>query len=205
MFYRDFTDLKDVDAKPENINHKFTVFNNASELDDDLTKEYKHFYERGPKDDKNNNWKQKYDPKNLKDLEYQTVKSNIKSLPDEDKSDQLQLKLKQVQPHKVQKPLWVELSNENLDDDNYETTVNNHRYDLRNAEKFLLEVTTRKITKNEAYELYNDLIKGDIAALTKAKSRGKDKRENILRIPQNLELVFTGVYLHYDSAPKSES
>ena len=96
-----------------------------------MTKEYKHFYEREPKDDKNNNWKQKCDPKNLKDLEYQPVKSNIKSLPDEDKSDQLQLKLKQVQPNKVQKPLWVELSNENLDDDNYETTVNNHRYDLR--------------------------------------------------------------------------
>ena len=53
----------------------------------------------------------------------------------------------------------------------------------------MLEVTTRKTSKNEAYELYNDLIKGDIAALTKAKSRGKDKRENILRIPQNLELV----------------
>ena len=205
MFYRDFIDLKDVDAKPENINHKFTVLNNVSKLYNDLTKEYKHFYEREPKDDKNNNWKQKCDPKNLKDLEYQPVKSNIKSLPDEDKSDQLQLKLKQVQPNKVQKPLWVELSNENLDDDNYETTVNNHRYDLRNAGKFLLEVTTRKTSKNEAYELYNDLIKGDIAALTKAKSRGKDKRENILRIPQNLELVFTGVYLHYDSTPKSES
>ena len=104
--------------------------NNASKLYDDLTKEYKKFYEREPKDDENNNWEQKYDSKNLKNLEYQPVKSNIKSLSDQDKSDQ--------------KPLWVELSNgdfrslmkddvNNLDDNNYKTTVNNHTYDLRNA------------------------------------------------------------------------
>ena len=74
-----------------------------------------------------------------------------------------------------------------------------------NAEKFLLEITIKKINENEARELYDDLIKGDIAALTKAKSRGKDKRENISRVLRNLESVFTGVYLHYDNASKSES
>ena len=31
-FYRGFIDLKVLDARPENIDHKFTVLNNASEL-----------------------------------------------------------------------------------------------------------------------------------------------------------------------------
>ena len=39
MFYQDFIDLKNVDTKPENINHRFTVLNNASKLYDNLTKE----------------------------------------------------------------------------------------------------------------------------------------------------------------------
>ena len=51
----------------------------------------------------------------------------------------------------------------------------------------MLEVTTRKTSKNEAYELYNDLIKGDIAVLEKGKGKSKDKRENILIVLKNLE------------------
>ena len=187
ILYKDFINLKNVDAKPENISHKFIGSNNASTFCGDLTKEYKNVYERDPKDDKNNNWKQKYDRKNLKNLEYQSVKSNVKPLSERDKSDLKQLmQLKQLRPYKIQKPLWVELPNKDfsslikdvansLDDDNYKTTVNNHWYYLKNAEKFLLEIATRKNSKNEGYEMYNDLIKGDIAALTKAKSRGKDK------------------------------
>ena len=53
--------------------------------------------------------------------------------------------------------------------------------------KILLEITTRKISKSEALELYNDLIKGDIAVLEKGKGKSKDKRENILIILKNLE------------------
>ena len=47
----------------------------------------------------------------------------------------------------------------NLDDNNYKTTVNNHAYNLKNAEKFSLEITLKKINENEARELYDDLIK----------------------------------------------
>ena len=50
----------------------------------------------------------------------------------------------------------------------------------------------------------DDLIKRDISELEKAKGKGKNKRENILKILQNLELVFTGVYLHYNNASKTE-
>ena len=54
----------------------------------------------------------------------------------------------------------------------------------------MLEVTTKKISENKAQELYNELIKEDILALNKEKDKGKDKRENILRILQRLRISF---------------
>ena len=60
----------------------------------------------------------------------------------------------------------------------------------------------RKISENEARKLYDELIKGNIAALEEGKGKSKDKRGNILRILQNLESVFTGTYFHYDDAFK---
>ena len=74
MFYRELIGLKFLNTKPESFNHKFTVLNNASKLYNDLIIKYKNVYEKDPKDDKNNNWKQKYDSKNLKNLDYQPVK-----------------------------------------------------------------------------------------------------------------------------------
>ena len=67
-----------------------------------------------------------------------------------------------------------------------------------------MEVTAKTNSKNEARNLSDDLIKRDISELEKAKGKGKNKRENILKILQNLELVFTGVYLHYNNASKTE-
>ena len=54
--------------------------------------------------------------------------------------------------------MWVESSKEDFDllikvvangfnNNNYKTITNNHRYDLKNAEKFLLEATTKKLVK----------------------------------------------------------
>ena len=57
--------------------------------------------------------------------------------------------------------------------------------------KFLVKITTQKISEKEALELYFDLIAADITALEKSKGKAKDKRSNIL----NLQSVFTGVYL----------
>ena len=76
---------------------------------------------------------------------------------------------------------------------------------MRNAKKFLLEITTKKISEKEALKLYSDLIIPDIAALEKSKSKSKDRRENILNTLKNLESVFTGVYFHHDNVPKPES
>ena len=149
----------------------------------------------------------------MKNLEYQ-VTSIIESLFDDGKLYLKQLvQLKQLQSNKVQKPIWAESSKEDfnslikdiansLDDGIYETTVNNHS---RMQKNFLLEVSTRKISKNEVGKLYADLIKGDIAALKGGKGKSKDKRENMLNALKNLALIFTGTYLHYDSASKTES
>ena len=103
MFYKEFIDLKDVVAKPEKINHKFTVLNNSFKLYDNLTKEFKKDHDRDPKYDKNNNCKQKYDPKDLRNLKYQYVKllPDLKQLMD----------LKQLQLDKIPKHIWVKLSN----------------------------------------------------------------------------------------------
>ena len=50
------------------------------------------------------------------------------------------------------------------------------------------------------------MIKPDIDALIKSTSKGKNKRENILNVLNNLEpVVFDGVYFHYYDKPELES
>ena len=66
--YKDFTSLMDVDAEPENIDHKFVVINEVSKLYEHLIKEYKKDCEREPKDDKTDAWKQKYSTTSFKPL-----------------------------------------------------------------------------------------------------------------------------------------
>ena len=102
-------------------------------------------------DDKNCWWKQKYNPKNLKALYYQPVKLERKSLCDGDRPDIKQLtQLKQLNLNEISKLSWINLSRENfnslikdvadnLENEDYKNTANNRRYDLKNAEKNLLE------------------------------------------------------------------
>ena len=68
----------------------------------------------------------------------------------------------------------------------------------------MLEITTKKIRENEARELCNNLVKSGIAAQEKSKSKSKDKRNNTLKVLNNLRSVFTGVYLHYKNASKEK-
>ena len=70
---------------------------------------------------------------------------------------------------------------------------------MKNAKKFLVKITTQKINEKDALKLYSDLITPDITALEKSKSKGKDRRNNILNVLKNLESVFTGVYLNYSN------
>ena len=64
---------------------------------------------------------------------------------------------------------------------------------MKNAEKFWMEVITRKATKSEAKELYNDLIQKDIDVLEREKIDEPGKKDiddirkhNILNILNNV-------------------
>ena len=48
------------------------------------------------------------------------------------------------------------------------------------------------------------MITPGITALEKSKSKGKNRKNNILNVLKNLKSVFTGVYLNYSDKP-SES
>ena len=83
----------------------------------------------------------------------------------------------------------------NLGNRNYQTTVNNQKYDLNKAKKILLNINTKNISKNEAQELHNNLIKPDVSALKKSKGRNKNIRLSILNILENIESsLFEGYY-----------
>ena len=73
--------------------------------------------------------------------------------------------LKQIDLNEITKPLGIKLSRgdfislikdvvNNLDNKNYQTVINNNKYDVNNAEQFLLEIVGKKIRKNEARKLY---------------------------------------------------
>ena len=67
-----------------------------------------------------------------------------------------------------------------------------------------MKIITKKISEKDALKVYSDLIIPGITAIEKSKSKGKDKRHNILSVLKNLESVFTVVYLNCSNKP-SES
>ena len=95
--------------------------------------------------------------------------------------NQNQLKKKrprQKKPGEIQKPLWIKLSKNDFDsftkdlynslnNDKFKTTVGKKAYDLKNAKKYLVKITTKKISGKETLKLYSDLIIPDIGALEK--------------------------------------
>ena len=72
---------------------------------------------------------------------------------------------------------------------------------MKNAKKFRMEVTTRKTTKSEAKELYNELIQGDIDAL-EGEEINDIRKYNIFNILNNVGSIFTDTYLYYKNVPK---
>ena len=94
--YNKFLALMDVDIEPENAEHKLLVLDKVSKLYHDLITEYKKDYERQSKNDKSEAWKQKYHPKNLKDLNYQPAKLETKSMSDKKSGIDEPIQLKQL-------------------------------------------------------------------------------------------------------------
>ena len=145
--------LMDLDTEAENINHEYVVLNEVSKLYDNLIKEYKKVYERESKNNKSDTLEQKYDPKNLRALEH--VKLKTKSLAGENRTDIKQpTQLKQLKLNEIQKPLWIKLARkdfdvvDNLDNEDYKTKEGGNKYDLKNAGKLLLEIITKKFSKD---------------------------------------------------------
>ena len=68
---------------------------------------------------------------------------------------------------------------------------------MKNAEEYLLEIITKKISKDEVLKLYNDLIKPDVNALKYEEGKNKNKRKNILNTLNNIESI------RYKDAPKN--
>ena len=127
------------------------------------------------------------------------------------------MQLKQLSLNEISKLLWINLSRENfnslikdvfdnLHNNNYKTTLDGDKDDLKNVENFLLEISAKKISENETCKLYNDLIKPDRNMLMNAKGRAKNKRNNILSVLSNIESsIFDGVYLnHFDKQSELE-
>ena len=124
----------------------------------------------------------------------QPTQLKTEPLPDEDRSNIKQpTQLKHLNPNEISKPLWINISgsgfislikdvNDNLDNKDYKTKVGDNNYNLKTAKTFFLEITTKKINKNEARKLYKGLIKPNVDALMHVKGKGKNKRNNILNI-----------------------
>ena len=102
-------------------------------------------------------------------------------------------RLRQTKPDQIQKPLWIKLPRkyfeslikdvaDNLNNNKFKTSVDRKAYDLRNAKKLLVKITTQKISEKEAFELYSNLIAPDITSFEESKGKSKDKRENILNV-----------------------
>ena len=92
---------------------------------------------------------------------------------------------------------------DNLENKDYKTTVDTNPYNFKKAQANFLEIDTKKISKDDAHNLFDSLIKPDVDVLGKATGkRGKGERNNILTILKNIELsLFEGVYYHCSDKP----
>ena len=112
----------------------------------------------------------------------------------------------------MEKPLWFEINKKEFEEltgdiynnqhkNNFKIIINKRTYDLKNAKKFRMEVTTRKTTKSEAKELYNELIQWDIDAL-EGEEINDTRKYNIFNILNNVGSIFADTYLYYKDVPK---
>ena len=87
---------------------------------------------------------------------------------------------------KIKRPLWAKINKndfdlliqdiyDNLNNDEFKTTVNKKADDLKNSKKFLLKISAQKISEEDAKELYSDLITPDIIELKNTKCKGKKR------------------------------
>ena len=97
-YYNEFIELEGVDVKQELTYHKYIVLNSAfAKYEKMRTKKN---YKMGPEDNKNvDDWKQKYDPKIIKTLDFRPVKLDENKSTLEQPMQLKQLQLKEIQNH----------------------------------------------------------------------------------------------------------
>ena len=89
----------------------------------------------------------------------------------------------------------------NQDNNDFKITIKKKSYNLEKANKFWMKITTRKISKNEAKKMYDELIQEDIDTLTE-QPNNDPRKYNILDTLNNVGSIFPGTYLHYKDVPK---
>ena len=104
---------------------------------------------------------------------------------------------------KIDQPKFDKLTSDIYDNQNnkdFQITINKITDDLKNSKIFWTKITKSKISRNEAKNLYKELIQKHLDALKREKS--STKGNNILKILENINAIFTGIYLHYGKLPK---
>ena len=141
-----------------------------------------------------NAYKKNYDDKDLTDenkkkydyKQFEIIYNRDQRLKSSKKTDE------------IQRPLWVKINRNdfnlliqdvynNLNNNEFKTSVDKKTYHLKNAKNFLLKITTQKISEKNALKMYSDSITPDITKLKTTKGKGKNKRNNILDVLENLK------------------
>ena len=131
--YKLFSDFKDFEFPDDTKKRKNEVMNNTHQLYNKYLNTYKKEYDCG---DLNKEDKKKIDPNLYKILGKKKQKSGIKQ----------PTQLKQLNPNEISKSLWIEVPRndfisfikdvvDNLDNKDYQTTVDGLKYDLKKGRK----------------------------------------------------------------------
>ena len=150
-FYKDLLKLSVVKSRSENKKQKkIGVLKNASVLYYELINMYKKEYEQ-VFEVKDEDWMEKHDYKNLKDLNHQVDKVNKadKEKKDEDKADKTD---EELLPWIEPKDEFNKLKNRNLSvkDNKLKTGTDKYLYDFSYTKELIRYIANNKITKNNA-------------------------------------------------------
>ena len=103
---------------------------------------------------------------------------------------------------RINKPKFDELTSDiynNQNNKDFKITISKN--DLKHAKKIWTKITKSKISRNEAKKLYKELIQKDNDALKREKSNS-NKKNNTLKIFENINAIFTGSYFYHGKLPK---
>ena len=155
-----------LDSKYDEINEFYTLLNAFINTHKTTITETKYRKERVMKkvvrlyNDYFHLYEKNYNSKNIKDEEKKGRDYKHFEIIDNKNQDPKSTKkedTKAKKPDEIQKPLWIKFNKNdslrqdvynNLNNSEFKTTIGGNVYDLRNAKKLLLQITTKKIVKS---------------------------------------------------------